>query len=174
MTLIEIVNVLRREHKCAGPCTEAQLDAARRRGLSEDLISFYAQANGATLFRSRPSRDFYTGEPNPIRFEFIIPPIDDDMTIAEVGFIDEAAPLYQASRTWRVVCDLGDGDHLAIETIGDHRGRVIDCDHEQTGWPHTHVILAPTFTAALTRLLAEEPFTWRDESPARYGTLQQA
>lgn len=174
MTLDEIIEVLRQKHRCGEPCKDTQLEVARRDGLPEELIAFYARANGATLYCSRPRPDPYTGEPSEIRFEFIVPPIDENDTIDQVGFIDSSAPLYEASKRWRVVCDLADGDLLSIETVGEHRGRVIECDHEQTGWPDSHIVFAQTFTEALERLLTEEPFSWRAENPPRYGTLEEA
>ena len=165
MTLDQIVDLLRQEHQCGEPCSEAQLEAARLNGLPEDLVSFYARANGAIFHRSRLRSD-----QSEISFEFIVPRVDENYSIAQIGFIDNSAPLYEPSNTWRMVCDLGDGDYLAMETVGEHRGRVIDCDHEQTGWPDSHIVFARTFTEALERLLMEEPFTWREEVPPRYGT----
>lgn len=169
MTLDQIVELLRQEHQCGEPCSESALEAARHHRLPEDLILFYARANGATFHRSRLRCDL-----SEIRFEFIVPRIDENRSIDEIGFIDDSAPLFEASKTWRMVCDLADDDYLAIETVGEHRGRVIECDHEQTGWPDSHIVFAQTFTEALERLLTEEPFTWRDEVPPRYGTLETA
>jgi len=73
MTLPEIIRVLQREHQCAPPASDAQLRSAQQHGLPEDLLSFYALANGATLFRTRPGRNSRTGAPRAIPFEFIIP-----------------------------------------------------------------------------------------------------
>ncbi|HVY69582.1 MAG TPA: hypothetical protein VHH73_06610 [Verrucomicrobiae bacterium] len=170
MNLTEAVGILRTQHQCAPPCTDAQMEVARQR-LPEALVKFYSHANGATLRRSRPSKNFYTGEPTQIWFEFIIPQVDDNTTIADMGFISPKDELYEAGKTWRIVCDLGDADYLAIETVGGCRGRVIECDHEQSGWPEGHLVFAPDFATALERLLTEEPFSWRDDSPPRYGTL---
>jgi hypothetical protein len=140
--LTHTLEAIRRKHRAfprAADVTDGILAFERRTGyrLPEDLCGFFAEMDGADLFKGR----------------FVIPGLSElvrvRIAIGGPGLdSDEYCP-----SSWYAICDVEDGNFLAIDLAPPGFGRILDCFHETFAVSGYRNVVAITFNEFLNDAL---------------------
>jgi cell wall assembly regulator SMI1 len=125
--------------------------------LPDDMRRFYSVLGGALLFR-KSDAPYEIVEPKLIR------PVAFDV-------LGDAASEIPVPPSWFSICDVQDGNYVAIDLPAKPNGEVwlIDCFHETIGLEDYSTVIALSFSELLERALASRgEHYWLDEHPS-YG-----
>jgi hypothetical protein len=143
-TLEDLLNELDTFHS-SEPCIDFgeidSFDDLNKYQLPSDLKSFYRKYKSASLFDNEGGPTY--------RF---VPVIDIHRTRKDIygEDTDEWGP-----STWLTICDVQDGNYIAIDIASRHKDQFnfIDCFHETFGQPGECRIVAKSFTELLDQAL---------------------
>ena len=161
------VERIRENHFAFPPATQDELDAARARGVPNELLAFYALCDGAFI---GDGDDF--ADPNGRRFRLMIPRLKHLITTQSYGYIFDDSPLFEQTSKWWQNVDYGDSNWLAFDGSSDFNAKkIIDVFHETVGEPGSHEIVADSMSDLLDRLLQRNDVYWFDDDFHSLGSI---
>lgn len=164
--LSQLVEQLRQDHFVRPPVNSEQLEAARLRGVPNELIELYAFCDGALLGEGE---DFLA--PDGKRYRLCIPRLAEIQTVQSVGFVMDGDPLYTASADWWQLVDYGDSNCLACDATSSGGGQILDVFHETAGESGAHDVVARSVSDLLYRFLENPDTFWLRDSFQSLGTV---
>lgn len=143
MSIQALLEQVTRDHFPNPPATPAQLDEFERRvgwRLDPDLRAFYLHCNGAELFERPNSPYRFLPLSGIIRARIAIRGKDEDS---------------RGPASWYVLCDVGDGNYVVVDTgdLKDGRYPLIDGYREMFPDPEYCERLAGSFAELLDKAL---------------------